>query len=376
MANLKNTIINGNLQVSGNIAGNLQGNADTATNSTYSKIALTNPSSGTWYYPTWVTEKTNNSNCKHNVNDGLRYFSLEGTESANGRAIMSLGNSTASGTAGNKYGAIRIYSGNTGYIDLKASDTTSNTTHTFPSTGGTILNSGTTSFTQSLTSGTKIGSIKIDDITTSLYCQTNTNTTYTFATGDSNGQIKVTPSDGSASNISVKGLSTAAYRGVTTASSKTHTNYGTNGTYVPAMDFLSYWNGAYSSSNVSNLTYAHQGTIQCKPTSLYDNSSGTSGTVTLSSSAANFTFIEIFYKESQDSTMYNSATVYSPNGKLVDLMITIEGSSRVYFVGTKCTISGTTLSFTNNRRIYFDNGSTAVFDNGAEIKVTKVVGYK
>ena len=37
------------------------------------------------------------------------------------------------------------------------------------------------------------------------------NTTYTFATGDNNGQIKVTPSGGSATNISVKGLSSAAY---------------------------------------------------------------------------------------------------------------------------------------------------------------------
>ena len=41
---------------------------------------------------------------------------------------------------------------------------------------------------------------------------TNTNTTYTFATGDSNGQIKVTPSGGSAQNISVKGLGSAAYK--------------------------------------------------------------------------------------------------------------------------------------------------------------------
>ena len=39
----------------------------------------------------------------------------------------------------------------------------------------------------------------------------DTNTTYTFATGDSNGQIKITPSGGSAQNVSVKGLGSAAY---------------------------------------------------------------------------------------------------------------------------------------------------------------------
>lgn len=44
---------------------------------------------------------------------------------------------------------------------------------------------------------------------------TDTNTTYTFATGDANGQIKVTPSGGSAQNISVKGLGSLAYSSAT-----------------------------------------------------------------------------------------------------------------------------------------------------------------
>lgn len=39
-----------------------------------------------------------------------------------------------------------------------------------------------------------------------------TDTTYTFATGDANGQIKVTPSGGNAQNISVKGLGSLAYK--------------------------------------------------------------------------------------------------------------------------------------------------------------------
>ena len=43
------------------------------------------------------------------------------------------------------------------------------------------------------------------------YKTTDNNTTYTIAAGDSNGQIKVTPSSGSAYNVSVKGLGSAAY---------------------------------------------------------------------------------------------------------------------------------------------------------------------
>lgn len=43
----------------------------------------------------------------------------------------------------------------------------------------------------------------------------DTNTTYTFASGDANGQIKVTPSGGTAQNISVKGLGSLAYSNAT-----------------------------------------------------------------------------------------------------------------------------------------------------------------
>ena len=46
----------------------------------------------------------------------------------------------------------------------------------------------------------------------------DTDTTYTFATGDSNGTIKVTPSSGSAQNVSVKGLGLLAYKSSLVAS--------------------------------------------------------------------------------------------------------------------------------------------------------------
>ena len=54
-------------------------------------------------------------------------------------------------------------------------------------------------------------------------------TTYTIASGDNNGQIKVTPSNGSAYNVSVKGLNTAAYRGVDTTPTSGSTNLITSG---------------------------------------------------------------------------------------------------------------------------------------------------
>ena len=54
-------------------------------------------------------------------------------------------------------------------------------------------------------------------------------TTYTIASGDSNGQIKVTPSSGSAYNVTIKGLNTAAYRGVDTSPTSGSTNLITSG---------------------------------------------------------------------------------------------------------------------------------------------------
>lgn len=48
---------------------------------------------------------------------------------------------------------------------------------------------------------------------------------------------------------------------VTNNTSKTHTNYNNNQTNIPTMNTLTYWNGAYNSSNSSNLTYCANGTI-------------------------------------------------------------------------------------------------------------------
>lgn len=45
------------------------------------------------------------------------------------------------------------------------------------------------------------------------------------------------------------------------ASTVTHTAYPTNSTYVPDMSFISFWNGAYSANNQSNLKYCYQGEI-------------------------------------------------------------------------------------------------------------------
>lgn len=71
-------------------------------------------------------------------NNGFRYSTLEGTASAVGIARLVLGNSTASGTAGNKLGSIRLYSQTTNYIDLTPASASSAQTITIPATTATM----------------------------------------------------------------------------------------------------------------------------------------------------------------------------------------------------------------------------------------------
>lgn len=111
--------------------------ATSATNATNAYVTATNPTSGTIYYPPFV-DGTGNQGMKQN--DGLKYMSLQGTASANGYGILRLGNTTNSGTAGNKYGAIDIYPKTGAYYGrlLTADTLGANRTYTLPNASGTV----------------------------------------------------------------------------------------------------------------------------------------------------------------------------------------------------------------------------------------------
>ena len=112
--------------------------------------------------PNWVDE-----NFYHYVH--LTYKHTPGTASAEGFGTIALGNGITTGTLGNETGRIYLYSpGSKGHY-IQGASTSVDRTHTLPATTGTILNTGTTSFTQIQTSGTKIGSIKINNTSTDIY---------------------------------------------------------------------------------------------------------------------------------------------------------------------------------------------------------------
>ena len=160
-------------------------------------------------------------------------------------------------------------------------------------------------------------------------------------------------------------------------SSKSHSGWGTNNDYVPDMSFIAWWNGAHDSANHANLTYAHEGIIQCKPINLYNNSSGTSGTVSLSETAANFYYIEIFFRTNDGTDYVSSVRVYSPNGKTVGLnYVLADTGTSIYQKYAMAQISGTSITLSRQREHYYYNGSTVNVTSATTIYVVRVDGWK
>lgn len=117
------------------IQGNVSGNSSSATQ-VYS--TLNNPTNATTYYiPFHSTASSANKSLLNN--NGLQYYTLEGTTSAVGTSQLGLGNSTASGTAGNKQGKIYMYGTSSGYTTIVPGyNSTGNITITLPASTGTL----------------------------------------------------------------------------------------------------------------------------------------------------------------------------------------------------------------------------------------------
>lgn len=106
---------------------------------------------------------------------------------------------------------------------------------------------------------------------------------------------------------------------------------------------------------------------------LYNSANGTAGTVTLSDSAENYTYIEIFYRSSGDNAC-GSVKVFSPNGKLVHLGTIHYIADYGYAKFALVNVSESMITFNQNYQITLkNNGSTYSAENA--IYITRVVGY-
>ena len=107
---------------------------------------------------------------------------------------------------------------------------------------------------------------------------------------------------------------------------------------------------------------------------LYNNASGTTGTITLSNSAANYSFLEIQYT---DGSRYMTQRVYSPNGKRTILERSVYGDGFLYENSTVLYINGTSITrdASLTGRAYCQNGGPNNVDTNNSLYVTSVVGW-
>lgn len=130
----------------------------------------------------------------------------------------------------------------------------------------------------------------------------------------------------------------------------------------------------------SGLGIGTDGTLNVTggPVVLYSNNSGSTGTITLSQTAANFSYLEIIYFDDHSNHL-STGKISAPNGKIVVLSTfpIYSASNTVIANSRRVTISSTSIS-TNNSGDYY--GVWASWNNLIEaknsIKIIKVLGYK
>ena len=111
-----------------------------------------------------------------------------------------------------------------------------------------------------------------------------------------------------------------------------------------------------------------------KETSLYDNTSGTSGTISnLLEDSGNFEYIEILFGDSANGSALNSVKVYKPNGKVVATTVCTQSGTDIRVNTRKLTISGTSITPSHQQVNFVPGGSTYEVN---EQLIYKVVGYR
>jgi hypothetical protein len=122
----------------------------------------------------------------------------------------------------------------------------------------------------------------------------------------------------------------------------------------------------------NGTTWSNWKQLATQPEVLYNNTTGTYGTVTLSESAANFSMIEIIAGWSD--VIAQSINVYAPNGKVADISALVPGTNGATLGRSRCTISGTTIKQAYNQKVTAAGASWSQAENAVYIKT--VIGHR
>lgn len=146
---------------------------------------------------------------------------------------------------------------------------------------------------------------------------------------------------------------------------------------LATLRFMSFWNGRYDNDN-SNLIYCHQGIIQAFPTTLYDNLSGTNGTITLSDNVQNYSCIEIFYCKINDRGKCQSVKIYSPHNTAAALSLSYYNNGFCQLLDSIVNINYNIIDFPKDwiGLLNIQNNSIVGMSSNSEIVIYKVYGYK
>ena len=114
-----------------------------------------------------------------------------------------------------------------------------------------------------------------------------------------------------------------------------------------------------------------------KPVVLYNDASGTNSTITLNDSATNYEYIEIIFRNN-DNSYQSTGKLYNTNGPTIYLIsIGVNSSGKSWLKATEVTLNGNKITFSNNySEITLANSSSVSVTHTNTNYITRVLGYK
>lgn len=207
---------------------------------------------------------------------------------------------------------------------------------------------------------------------------------------NTNIELKSSGDNGNTSALCKAGQSQSWYQGRDTAMVKRYSYSGYNAITSMKTTNGSWEMGVYSNNEmyftyITDANYSSKNNVVtsqsklCADTrwfgakGLWENlSSGSNGTITLSETAANFSYIEIYFSTNDNKAWTNCCKVYSPNGRSA-VLVSMYPTGNTYVKGRVVTISGTSIATSGSQYGQLWNGG---HDTSNTIYITRVVGYK
>ena len=149
-------------------------------------------------------------------------------------------------------------------------------------------------------------------------------------------------------------------------------NHNINGNIT---DITYYSSSTKESTAPTASTTSYDGMLNAYPITLYDNTSGTTGTVTLNETAANFSYLEVFAGRED---RYYSTRIVNPNNKKVQLVTSYcDTSNNHFYTYSKLVkVSGTSLTVEHSKLLYHSGSSYGTIGGDDSHKIFRVVGYR